>query len=240
LDGLESWVAIKNINHNGETEIKMVFDKELVPINGVYEVTNWFSKDGVITGRRFGTAKYGDYPNEFPNDGKEIKPLITFEAGGQVVFGEVALEVADAGFEFGVEGNLLKLDYASDRKKNYGFEASSFITNEEDKVLNVGGGGSVSVAGIEYRRKFDTRTGTFTDDATIEADGPLTKIETNPNTGESSFKIGIPESKVSIGLGLKGWLNLSINKTPKLTYYEDVEKKAREKEPVGTKTDPTY
>ena len=224
----------------------MVFDKELVPIEGVYELTKWYTKNGTVDGIRSGQSSYDAYPTFFPNKGKynrdDKKGLVTFEAGLQVIFGEAALKLDNLGFEAGVEGNLIKGEYASE--KGVGF--SSFIaknnpdnTNKikEDKDLKLGIGGGIEYVGFEYRKGMNGKDGTFGDNY-LEADGPFTKLDANITKSDGSFKIGIPEAKVSMGIGLKGWFNLSINPQPILTGYEKIEKDALQKFPKGTKTTP--
>ena len=250
LDGLEAWVVRKTINSSGNAAIEMVFDKDLVPIGGVYESTRWLNKAGIIEAARWGTASYSDYKTQFPNDGKytreDKKGLLTFEAGAQVLFGEVALEVSDFGFEYGVEGNLIKAEYASEK----GAGLSSFIARDgpdeaqnqkklirEDKDLKLGGGIGVGAAGIEYRKGINGKTGEL-GDSYIESDGPFFKADVNATKKDASVKIGIPESKISLGFGVKGWINLSINRQPQLSGYEKTEKKALESQPQGTKTQP--
>jgi RHS repeat-associated protein len=254
LDGLEAWKVIKGVHANGITTIDMVFDAELEPVPGVYEITNYHDESGFIESARWGTANFSDYPDKFPNEGiyerSDGKPLVSFESGLQIITGEIALGVGKfVDVEFGSETNALKFDFDSARPDGEGLQTSSiFDGNDSDRKLKLGGGVALLGAGVEMRKEFDTRMGSFTDKVFAEADSPIAgpigiKADVT-NEDDDSLKFGIPEVKVAAAVGLKFWANVSLNVQKNLTKYEQTLRKANKdvqsgSKLQGTKTNPT-
>jgi RHS repeat-associated protein len=248
LDGLEAWVAYKNILMDGTTKIQLMFDDKLQPIQGVYQVAKWWDDKGNYTALNISQKPYSAFPKEFPNKGKysrdDKKDLLTLELGGQLLFGEIAGKIDNLGFEFGAEGNLAKIEYASEK----GWGLSSFIAKDnekgdnlikEDKDLKLGAGVGIEYLGVEYRRGMNGKTGQLGDHF-LEVDGPLTKFDVNATKKDGSIKFGLPEAKLSLGVGVKGWVNGSFNPQPTLTEFEKTEKQALKTLPKGTKTTPDH
>jgi RHS repeat-associated protein len=73
LDGLEAWVAYKNILMDGTTKIQLMFDDKLQPIQGVYQVTKWWDNNGNYTALNISQQPYSAFSKEFPNYNAPLK-----------------------------------------------------------------------------------------------------------------------------------------------------------------------
>jgi hypothetical protein len=191
----------------------------------VWEVHHFYptSNEKLTT---YNSVPYKKYKSYFPNIAsgaldpkKQLKPLITWEAYAQGVYGEIGFDFptpfGDVGVEGGVEGQLGKIEGAI----GSGYRTGSVSGVDADN-LNLGGGASLIVGG-EYRRKLDIHDGKFLNEDQIKVGFPA-GIETDINSFNKtgSVQIGVPEFKLALGLGFSVGAYMSLNSQLKLTDFE--------------------
>ncbi len=247
LDGLEAWTVVYNhIPNHTKPVLKWYFNAKKPNIEQVYVIHKYWDGRGNLTAKTSGTADFSEFPKEFPRNGRifrdDNKPWITFEANGQILYGEVAFSVKQYGVEFGAEGVLVGGQISSSRdyskKKYQRLEIDEGISS--DPEWNLGGGISVGDFSLEARKKYKPASGEW-GSGTIEKDwtpgsipikelgdfeidipiGIKEEIE-NLDAGNSTFKLGVPEAKVSLGIGVRAGIYIGINEQPKLTARERI------------------
>ncbi len=244
LDGLEAWVAYRDYYGDTKTPvIRLVFDKELQPIGGVYEVSRHYDKSGFMEAARWGSTNYSDYSDYFPNSGNywraDGKSLITFEIEGGLTYGHAAAEGSlfgkKAGFNFQAGNYLLGGSYNS----STGGTVAVLKTDEFNLVGEIGGGiGSLNI-GSTYNpstAEFSNTNGGF---GLPIGDLDLKPTNSSISVGGNSKSTFIgPEMNVAMGVGLKLRFGASYNPQPSLTSLEKVERNALEQKITPTKEEP--
>ena len=250
LDGLEAWVVYKDV-YKDDTKIRKVFDKDLVPISGVYAVTYFHdnkinAKKDFISGACDGQRSYSEYPDMFPNAGDlerpDKKPLWTIEGYGNIITGEVALKVSEKfSFEVGGEVDVIGVSSVSNSFNVLDAPIKTtgiFVTPESDWGANLGGGINFLGIGLEFRKPYNFSRGKLEESTNVEFDLlDYMKVNGTVNGGQktSNIQFGFPEVKFSMGLGFKVGGYLSLNPQLQLSQEEKTLKTAIDTGEKGNK-----
>jgi RHS repeat-associated protein len=102
LDGLEAWTVVYNhIPNQTKPVLKWYYNAKKANIEQVYVVHKYWDGNGNLTFKRTTTADFSKFPAEFPRNGNffrdDNKPWLTFEASGQILYGEVAFSMKQYG-----------------------------------------------------------------------------------------------------------------------------------------------